>query len=119
VKTKDLVKALQELDPSGETECFVENQDIYFAELLPAYYDGSPYVFVRDKAKEPYYDVVAAKYLGNGTKILLHTLSSYSLIVNNEEFEFDYSELTELRQQYYKDLIEQIRCEVKNDNTNR
>ena len=119
MKTKELIKALQELDPSGETECFVENQDIYFLELLPAYYDGSPYVFVRDKAKEPYYDVVAAKYLGSGAKISLHTLSAHDLITNNEEIEFDYSELTELRKQFHKELIEHIRCEVKNDNINR
>ena len=42
MKTKDLIKKLQELDPSGEIEVVdTSNSAIDFVEILPAFYDGT------------------------------------------------------------------------------
>lgn len=72
MKSRELIRILQELDPSGEIEVYAGN-DILFAERLPGYYDGAPFRLVRDPAKAPYYDVVGFVYDRCGPKIQLHT----------------------------------------------
>ena len=57
MKTKELIKELQELDPTGETEVVCGCGDIYFVEELPAYYDGRLGVLIKDESKKPYYHV--------------------------------------------------------------
>ena len=67
MKTSELIRLLQEADPSGEVECCIDNHDIYSVELWPAFYDGALEILVRDPSLRPYYDIV------NRCKINLQT----------------------------------------------
>ena len=83
MKTKELIRRLQEADPTGEAECCVGNHDIFFVESKAAYWDGRLEVLVRDQSKEPWYNVVGAKITTHGTKINIRTLSIDDAIFND------------------------------------
>ena len=83
MKTKDLIAALQEEDPSGELECCVGNVDIHFLSTEPAYYDGPLQVLKRDPTTE-YYNIIGAEYRRGGMKVQIHTLSIDGAIFNDE-----------------------------------
>src|SRR3990172_7574886 len=51
MKTADLIRRLQEADPTGELECVVGGEDVYFVQRLPMYYDGLPTLLVHDPSK--------------------------------------------------------------------
>jgi len=80
MKTKELIKRLQEEDPSGELECCVGNEDIYFIEKLPAFYDGPLQILHR--SNKPGYNIIGATIAFNGYKIQLQTLSVKDVIFN-------------------------------------
>lgn len=71
MKTKEVIKQLQELDPSGEEEVVVWGTDILFIERLPAYYDGFPEILIRDEKGY----TTGAKIKYGGDKIKIHTAS--------------------------------------------
>jgi hypothetical protein len=94
MKTKELIRLLQEEDPTGEEEVCVGNVDIHFVESLPAYYDGAAQVLEWEETKwgRRY---VSGKYVRSGTKIQIHTLSIQDAISYREDgFTVDYSELS-------------------------
>ncbi len=112
MKTKELIRLLQEADPTGEEEACVGNVDIHFVEALPAYYDGALQVLKRDESKSPYYNIVGGKYVRSGTKVVIHTLSITDALHNagaDGEFEVDYSELPTDRIESAKKSHEEIR----------
>lgn len=124
MKTKDLIEALQEADPTGEEEVSVGNADIFYVAPDPAYWDGCQEVLLRDPSKRNY-NVVGAKYRCNGTKIVIHTLSVEGAIENNPHMQVDFSELegnypsgyqryTELVEEWRKSTIE-IRMSVERE----
>lgn len=96
MKTKELIRQLQEADPTGEVECCVGNVDIHFVGIEPAYYDGSLQVLVRDESKSPYYNIVGGKYVRMGDKVVIHTLSIEDALFNagpDDYFDIDYTQL--------------------------
>lgn len=109
MKTKELIRRLQEEDPTGEEECCVGNCDIFFVEALPAYYDGCNQVLIRDPAKAPYYDIVGGKYTEKGLKISLRTMSIPDAIFENADMPVDFSDLHETRRERYEKVIEEKR----------
>lgn len=80
MKTKDLIAALQEADPSGEIECCVGNEDIHFVSKDVAYWDGDLQVLTRDHSKDPYYNIVGARMTHQGFKIQIRSLSIYDCL---------------------------------------
>ena len=74
MKTKELIKRLQEIDPSGEIECCIMNMDIHFADLMPAYWDGTLEILKRDPDCK-FYNIIGGKYTQNGPKIKIIPLS--------------------------------------------
>ena len=92
MKTSELIRLLQEADPSGDAECCVDNEDIHFLEVLPGYYDGRLQVFTRDPALAPYFDIVAAKITSSGTKVKIRHMSIRELLLDNPEMPVDTSE---------------------------
>jgi hypothetical protein len=71
MKTKELIKQLQELDPTGEVEVCINNtSDIFTIDLLPAYYDGKLTVLKRDLTKECY-NITGIEIKAEGQKISL------------------------------------------------
>lgn len=90
MKTKELIKRLQKADPTGEGEVCYGNEDILFIETLPAYYDGSLQVLVRDEKRDDY-NVVGAKFVRTGSKVQIVTYSIEDAVYDNPELpvEFD------------------------------
>ena len=101
MKTKELIRLLQEADPEGEFECCVDNIDIHFVEPNPVYWDGHMQKLIRDESKKPYFDIVGAEY-ATGTKLNIRTFSISDGIENDYEFPVDYSNLSSNKAEYYK-----------------
>ncbi len=74
MKTGELIRLLQEADPSGEVECCIDNHDIYSVELWPAFYDGALEILIRDPSLRPNYDVIGGIIRRTGQKIRLRSL---------------------------------------------
>lgn len=116
MKTKEVIRRLQEADPSGELEVSVGNLDIFYIDVLPAYYDGRQQVLTRDESC-PYYNVVGARYRSSGEKVVIHTLSIDSAVWEDPELPIDYSDLSEQSREAYKkadDKARQDALECKN-----
>lgn len=128
MKTKELIRLLNEEDPTGEEEVCVGNVDIHFVECLGAYYDGASQVLIRDESKS--HNIVGAKYKSKGKKIQIHTLSIQDAISNhhdkmnpNELFPVDYSELSDYNRERtikhhleYKEWHKQLDYQMEFDN---
>lgn len=71
MKSKELIKILQELDPEGNIEVSVGNVDIIDVELLPAYYDGYLQVLKKDLSKTDCYNIIGLEFKTNGNKIVI------------------------------------------------
>lgn len=93
MKTSELIRRLQEADPNDEAECCVDNEDIHFLEVVPAYWDGRLQVFTRDPARAPYFDITGAKITSAGTKIKIRHLSVSDLLMDHPEMPVDTSGL--------------------------
>jgi len=91
MKTKELIRRLQEEDPTGEIECCVGNQDIYFITQEPAYYDGPLQVLVHDESKrDKQWSITGAKIVRSGAKIQIHTMSIEDVIFDMVYFGNDF-----------------------------
>jgi hypothetical protein len=90
MKTKTLIKLLQEADPTGEEEVCVGNVDIFDVHPDGAYYDGALQVLVRDDKLKPFWDIVGGKYVRTGKKIQIHTLSIQDLLLDDPEAPIEY-----------------------------
>jgi hypothetical protein len=75
LKVKELIRQLQEADPTGELEACVGNIDVHFVCRDPAYYDGPLQVLKRDPDRKGVYDICAAEFRRDGHKVQIHTLS--------------------------------------------
>lgn len=91
MKVKKLIELLQQVDPTGELECGVGNEDIFAVYKDPAYYDGCQQILIRDESKNCY-NVVAAKITAYGTKVVIRPLSITDAIWENPALEVDTSE---------------------------
>lgn len=114
MKSKEVIRLLQELDPDGETEVCVGNMDIDYIECLPAYYDGTLQVLQRDESKDGY-NIIGAKYCIDGDKLCIVPLSISDAIVHQDcSLNVDYSELTEDRREQLKKQHNDLRDWHKN-----
>jgi hypothetical protein len=109
MKTKDLIRELQEADPSGEIEVCVNNVDIFCVTTEPAYWDGRLQLLVRDEKLKPYFDVVGGKYVTSGSKVVIQPMSITDVLWDNPEAPVDYSELGEATEQRYKATDDETR----------
>lgn len=85
MKTRELIKVLQEVDPEGESEVIVNGDPIYFAENLPGYYDGWYSVLIQDHSKDPYYNITGIRQTRAGDKVRLHLMSMEDVLLDNPE----------------------------------
>lgn len=76
MKTKELIRLLQETDPSGEEHCCVDNIDIVSINKTPAYYDGCREEVILNESGDP----ISAKIIREGYKINISTLSIQDLL---------------------------------------
>jgi hypothetical protein len=110
MKSKDLIAFLQKEDPSGEIEVVVGQSDIYFAERLPMYYDGCPIILIRDKSKEPYYDIKGFRATSEGEKIKLYCYDAEDVIWDNPDCIVELNSYTE---RHINQWINDTRIEAK------
>lgn len=120
MKTKDLIKRLQELDPSGEVEVVLsDNSGINFIEILPASYDGTLQILTHNERGR----AVGGRYQRAGNKIKIHFLSIEDAVSELERnFEVDYSALPEYWQERerkgHEQIIEESKAIYKEINVN-
>jgi hypothetical protein len=85
MKTRELIAALQEQDPSGEIEVCVENADIHVVTVEPAYLDGCLQVLKRDPAKADSYNITGVEFVSGGAKVVIVPLSAQWALRNDPE----------------------------------
>ncbi|MFW6172629.1 MAG: hypothetical protein ACOC5T_02690 [Elusimicrobiota bacterium] len=112
MKVRDVIKRLQDLDPTGEIEVCIGESDIFYISMEPAYYDGLLYVLKRDVKKLPYYDVTGMKIISTGKKISLKTMDLNDVLVDNWQAEIEY-DVHKVNSQldYYKNIVSEYRKE--------
>jgi hypothetical protein len=113
MKTKDLIKQLQEQDPSGDLEVVVGNLPIVFAYKQPGYYDGLLQILIKDE--QGYHS--GYKFTPRGMKIQIHTTDLDGQLLDDPELPVDISEVSDHSIQRYKDLIEKTRQEMRDIKT--
>jgi len=88
MKTKDLVKQLQELDPEGNCEVFGAG-DIHFAQRLPWYYDGKPGILIRDESNTTSNNIKGMRQITekDGDKIYLYSIALDDLAMDADKLE--------------------------------
>lgn len=115
MKTKELIRQLQEADPSGELECNTGGADIRFVERLEGYYDGPYEVLLWDETR-PYAPIIGAKITTRGEKVKLHTSSIRDVILDDVdipvEVDVHYSDGGKIKQEI-ETKIEKWRQEVR------
>lgn len=113
MKTHELIRRLQEADPSGDLEVAVGNADILFVSREPAYYDGDLQVLVRDPAQAPFYNVVGAKVVRSGDKVQVHALSIADALMNDPDLPVEY--IGEGPAQHSRRAYDHLRAGFKRD----
>jgi hypothetical protein len=111
MKTKDLIRELQELDPTGELEVTSGNCDIHFVSRQPSYYDGCAKILIRDESKKPYYDIIGVRICSEGEKIRLHTINIDSIFLDVPEAIIEYD--SEYSRDHYHEIVEKTRVDMK------
>jgi len=112
MKSKELIRQLQEIDPSGEMQVVSGECDIFILETNPAYYDGKLVTLIRDKSKLPFYDIIGIKVKTEGKKINLKFMSAEDVIIEDWTAKVDLSEchshfdLAIMREEGYKIALE-------------
>ena len=91
MKTKELIKRLQEADPTGETECSIGNYAIEDVYNESAYYDGCLQIVEVDS--NGYEISMSRKH--DGRKIVIEYYDLARILLDNPDFPIEYSEKTE------------------------
>jgi hypothetical protein len=112
MKSKDLIKLIQQKDPTGEMECCIGNADIYLVYSDPSYWDGCLEVLERDK-NNPYYNVTGAKFTSKGVKLVLQPLSIRDAVFNDENLPVQFDDYTKNK---YEKIVEEWRKESREVN---
>jgi len=114
MKTKELIRRLNEADPSGEIECCVGNADIYYVSKEPAYWDGCLQVLKRDPKKEgKQYSIIGAEIHSEGEKICLNTMNFSDVLLNHPDAPIEIKSTTDWVIEDYTKLIGSLRKETK------
>ena len=111
MKTKELIRLLQENDPSGELEVAVNNQPIYTVAAEPAYYDGNLQMLIQDHSVETY-NIIGYKVTGKGSKVSLTTMDLESVLLDEPDAPVDLSELEGYSKEQWEKAVTKTRKEV-------
>lgn len=112
MKTKELIRRLHQMDPTGEAECCIDNADILDVQGMPAYWDGRLEVLIRDPSKTGItYDIVGAKVTPLGQKVKIVACPIEELVYGHPDVPIDLSELTDQSRAEWEPRIEEWREE--------
>lgn len=81
MKTKELIKMLQEEDPSGEMDVVVDNLDILGIYGEPSYWDGCKQLFVRNEKGQ----IIGAEYRSDGDKLTITCRTIKDMMLDNPD----------------------------------
>ena len=107
MKTKELIKQLQALDPTGEEEVCIANSDILFIERLPAYYDGVFEVLKRDPVNTSSYNIIGVEFRSKGQKIKIVPHGIEDVLLDEPEMPVYYDSM--YSEEHRKDRVKQLR----------
>lgn len=109
MKTKELIKRLQELDPEGDMEISIDNHDIYQVELHHAGENGMlSRIISNDNGR-----VIGAKVIDKGLKISLSYLTIEDLIWNDPDLPVQIDVASEEAREDWEEVISSIREEAR------
>jgi len=83
MKTSELIRLLNELDPNGNNDVVIDNIDILNIELKDSYWDGCKQILIRDPNNTKCYNIIGAEFRSDGTKLNIRTLSIKDALLNN------------------------------------
>lgn len=110
MKTKDLIAALQECDPSGELHVCVGNADIRWVDTQPAYYDGRQQILIYGENRK----VIGVEFFSRGTKVVIHDYSVWDAIQDNPEVPVTYD--SDGTRMLYEKRVEDHRLDIREMN---
>lgn len=114
MKTKELIAQLQKADPSGELPVCVGNVDIYFVELMGAYYDGHLQQLIHDESlKGKSFSIIGAQVIAQGNKVCIHPYSIEDGIFDDPDFPVEFVGGSENSIESYKITFEKWRKESR------
>ena len=111
MKTKELIRLLQECDPTGELEVAVGNNPIYCVDRLPAYYDGNLQMLIQDHSVETY-NILGYKVTGQGLKVSLTDMDLRQVLLDNPDAPVDLSELSGHSKKHWEEVVAKHKKEV-------
>jgi len=114
MKTKELIRLLQEQDPKNECEVVVDGDAIWCVHREPGYWDGPYCKLIEDENLKPYYSIIGVEYTRKGSKIFLDTMDYEDVIWDNPDaiFKID-GDFLEKDKKHILDDVEKIRTEVR------
>lgn len=105
--TRELIAALEKMDPSGELDAVVENAAIIGVTVLPGYHDGC------------YHRILPPAIRESGKKVALHARTLEDLLWDLPTVEVDLSDLSEPRRERYAKEVEGWRREALRSRSGR
>jgi hypothetical protein len=109
VKTSDVIRMLQEADPSGELDVCVFNEPVDVVERVPSHYNGALQRFTYDVDGTP----KEGEFTVYGYKVLITTRSIADEIWNNPELPVRFYGLPKLQREYLGAQIALTRLDCK------
>ena|SRR3990167_3801632 len=109
MKTKELIRRLQETDPSGEEDCCVgrSRSDILFvaSEVL------------KREPNNPYYNVIGAEIKSSATKIKIVIHDIEDALMDHPELPITFD--SEYSEKHWKEMVENWRKEYREMNRDK
>ena len=117
MKSKDLIKQLQKIDPNGEAEVVVDGDPIYFAEHLEGYWDGWYEVLIQDHSRTDY-NIKGTKFTREGSKVRLHIMDYEAVLLSDPDAKMEiHKSMDAHSRKFLKKQIAEKRAEMKKIHT--
>jgi hypothetical protein len=84
LKTRELIRLLEQADPSGDLECCFQNHDINFIDVVPASHDGALELLHRSDTDKR---IVSGTITTSGKKVRIHPLSIEDILYDQPKFD--------------------------------
>lgn len=110
MKSKLLIKILQELDPSGDLEVSVGNTDIWGCQKLPSYYDGCQKLLVRDPENQWHDALKKGLVRSDGFKIIIDPYDFETCFLDHPDLPVEYD--TDYAKRNNQERVEADRAEA-------
>ena len=104
MKSSEIIKKIQEIDPTGEMEVCIENEDIFMIQQKPAYWNGRLQRLIWNENR-----ITGAEILQTGNKICITPLGIEELVYTYPDIPINLSDLAPQTRKSWLDSITQWR----------